>query len=191
LEPESRAETEAEPGAEAEAPKPTAEKPARATGKTDSNAAESPDSVAESMPQAPLSASNMGENYQAWSKTLGIESSKLLTLLTLHERLRNHIATVPAQTPLILVAPAPVADFPAVYERMMDRLSWENREHLYALMKTDEADGADVTYQLVYDPRTNGEASLQRKAAQIKALSNAPQAQTVTVQSLRAIISEK
>ncbi|MDR9498101.1 MAG: AAA family ATPase [Hydrogenovibrio sp.] len=176
---------------EPEAPKPTAEKQVRSTERTGSDTETSSDSDASGTPQPSLSPSNMGENYQAWSKTLGIESSKLLTLLTLHERLRNHISSAPAQTPLILIAPAPVADFPAVYERMMERLSWENREHVYALMKTDDADGTDVTYQLVYDPRTSEQASLQRKAAQIKALSNAPQAQTVTVQSLRAIISEK
>ncbi|WP_019895678.1 ExeA family protein [Hydrogenovibrio halophilus] len=190
-EPELQTEAEAELGAEAETPKPAAERQARATERTGSDTEKSSDSDASGAPEPSLSPSNMGENYQAWSKTLGIESSKLLTLLTLHERLRNHISIASAQTPLILIAPAPVADFPGVYARMMDRLSWENREHVYALMKTDDTDGTDVTYQLVYDPRTSGKASLQRKAAQIKALSNAPQAQTVTVQSLRAIISEK
>jgi type II secretory pathway predicted ATPase ExeA len=190
-EPDSQAETEAKPKTESETPKQTAEKQARSTEQSESDAAKLSNSVASNVSQSSLSASNMGENYQAWSKTLGIESSKLLTLLTLHERLRNYISIAPGQTSLILLAPAPVANFPAVYERMMDRLSWENREHVYALMKTDDADGSNVTYQLVYDPRTSGEGALQRKAAQLKALGNASRAQTVTVQNLRAIISVK
>jgi type II secretory pathway predicted ATPase ExeA len=138
-----------------------------------------------------LSAERMGQDYQAWAEKLGVAPAQLLKLLTLHEQLRVYLASAPDDRALLVLAPEEVSVFSEVYERLMRRLSWENREHVYALVKPSGQTGQKIQYQLVYDPRTSGQSSLQNKAGQLKMLTNASRVQTATAREVRAIIAEK
>ncbi|KUJ72732.1 ExeA family protein [Thiomicrospira sp. WB1] len=137
-----------------------------------------------------LTPQELGENYPAWAERLGVPSAKLLTLLTLHERLREYLLEASDQTPLIVLGVASVSSFPDVYDHLMQRLSWENREHVYAVIKPLNKSHKKAQYRLVYDPRTSNPASLKAKARQLKMLTDASLAQTLTVKEVRAIIAK-
>jgi len=139
-------------------------------------------------PDQSPSASTIQENYQAWSQSLSMDASNFLKLLTMHENLKKYTKQVHAQKLFLLMAPQPVKTFRNAYGRLMDRLSWDNRAHVYAYVTFENLKTGEAYYQWVYDPRASQTPVLKRKLQQIEALTQTQSGEIVSAKALNAII---
>lgn len=133
--------------------------------------------------------STIQENYQAWSQSLSMDASNLLKLLTMHEKLKKYTKQVHSQKLFLLMAPQPVDTFQKAHARLMDRLSWDNRAHVYAYVTFENRQTGEAYYQWVYDPRASQTPVLERKLQQIEALTQTQSGEIVSAKALNAIIA--